>query len=624
MNIAGETITNSSTQSSQVQSDWTQATTTALDYIKNKPTGTLTYNIPNTLVGAKWYRLGTFTAGQNGKSIKISITTQQGYNALITQPSITTLFFSTSNNSSLDPAGFAAVGTHYRTGRGNTITSVKWVGNAAGISATSYDLNVSFSGFSGESSFYSVEFGTGTTWTHNAAIVSVSDPGVASTTVGISTEELYVPTSGTFSATPAASANVLTIIGSSTTGNVVQFSNTVAEGTFIMTSKGYIGIGTTTPAEKLDVSGNVVAAGTISSGTGFMFRNRIINGNLLLWQRGTSFTSTTGAASQVNTADKWSLIYSITTGVITITRVALSATDLPFQKIGAQYSIKYTATTAASNYAYILPVQNIEAYNVNDLNWGTAYGSTVSVSLYLRTNVATNSVVSITLRNSAVTYSYVRPVIIVSSGAWQLVSFTVPAPPNGSTWNANTNGTGIQLFICGFQSTGTATVDTWVNANNIQSTGSINWAATINNYIEFTGVQLEKGIATPFEQIPYNTQLQLCQRYYYQIAAGSVFARFGVAYAVTTISSNVFIPVPVNMRAQPTLNMTFGNFKVDLGTSSQVLTSVTPATGSLVADWTANGVGITVGHAAVTAANLTGFLEAFNTTSASIGFSAEL
>ena len=37
MNIAGETITNSSAQSSQVQSDWTQATTTALDYIKNKP-----------------------------------------------------------------------------------------------------------------------------------------------------------------------------------------------------------------------------------------------------------------------------------------------------------------------------------------------------------------------------------------------------------------------------------------------------------------------------------------------------------------------------------------------------------------------------------------------------------
>ena len=60
----------------------------------------------------------------------------------------------------------------------------------------------------------------------------------------------------TIIATPAAAANVLTVRGSSTTGNVVQFSNT-AGGTFIMTSAGRVGIGTTAPQSSLHVASNV-------------------------------------------------------------------------------------------------------------------------------------------------------------------------------------------------------------------------------------------------------------------------------------------------------------------------------------------------------------------------------
>ena len=69
----------------------------------------------------------------------------------------------------------------------------------------------------------------------------------------------------TFSATPAAAANVLTVVGSSTTGNVVQFSNS-AGGSFVMTNAGRIGIGTGNPGYTLDVAGNLNLSGTISQG----------------------------------------------------------------------------------------------------------------------------------------------------------------------------------------------------------------------------------------------------------------------------------------------------------------------------------------------------------------------
>ena len=59
---------------------------------------------------------------------------------------------------------------------------------------------------------------------------------------------------GTFSVAPAAGANTLTVIGSSTTGNVVQFSNATGTGIFIMTNAGEIGIGTTNPTYPLHVT----------------------------------------------------------------------------------------------------------------------------------------------------------------------------------------------------------------------------------------------------------------------------------------------------------------------------------------------------------------------------------
>mgnify|MGYP006279986531 CR=1 FL=1 len=264
------------------------------------------------------------------------------------------------------------------------------------------------------------------------------------------------------------------------------------------------------------VFGSALQPSYLCAGNLGMFRNRIINGDMRIAQRGPSNIIGTGTNSAY-CVDRWKIDASITTGGVTQSNVVLTSSDTPFQ-YGFKNSLRITASTANTSYSYINTSQNIEGLNISDFMWGTTYGVPVTLSFWMRTNLATNSVVCVTLRNSGGAYSYNAPVTVTASGSWQYVSLSVPAPPNGSTWLTD-NLTGISLTIGGYGSaTLSSSPNTWQAANNVGTTTTTNIWSTLNNYLEFTGVQLEKGmIATPFEFRPYGIELQLCQRYYVQV-----------------------------------------------------------------------------------------------------------
>jgi hypothetical protein len=392
-----------------------------------------------------------------------------------------------------------------------------------------------------------------------------------------------------------------------------------------------VGVGIANPQRALEVAGDLVVGGTISGGAGMgQFRNRIINGDMRIAQRGTSNTSTTTGAT-VFVADRFSMNTPTGPSSVSFTNIqnTLAASDAPYQ-IGFRYSWRSTTNIGIDpdtfNSGFPRIQHSIEGYNISDFNWGTSFGTPVTFSFWFRSNSPSGSIFNIRISNSGASYNYITT--FVYSGAWQYVVTTIPPPPNGSSWDA-TNGQGI--FLCVGELGGGAAFTTpapnsWTSTAAARTvSGTTRWPQTAGNYIEVTGVQLEKGtVATPFEVRPYAQELALCQRYYTQLNAGSTFARFGTAYSVSTTSSNVYVPLPVTLRAQPTLTMTVANFRVDEGSSQQTVTSVTPASGSAITDWQLNAVGLTVGHGAVAAANLPGFLEANGTTSAVLGFSAEL
>jgi hypothetical protein len=283
-----------------------------------------------------------------------------------------------------------------------------------------------------------------------------------------------------------------------------------------VSADGRLGLGVSNPVQALEVAGSAVVAGTLSAGNPLMFRNRIINGDMRIAQRGTTRTTSTGSSGPY-VLDRFYTSYFITTGGLTHNQNTLSVSDAPYQQ-GLRYAMNVVATTACTNYAYIVPSQPLEGYSVQDFNWGTAYGSPVSASFWFKTNAPIGSIFALTLRNynsgpGTSYYCYNDRFATSAVNTWQYFTFQIPPPPSTSTWFAGSAGS-LELDI-GAYTNGLASGTGWVNGNSIGLSDGTNWPATLNNYVAFTGVQLEKGsVATPFEVRPYGVELALCQRYY--------------------------------------------------------------------------------------------------------------
>ena len=350
----------------------------------------------------------------------------------------------------------------------------------------------------------------------------------------------------------------------------------------------------------ISASNNAISVGGeyMSPSSMGMFRNRIINGDMRIAQRGTSGTTSTGTSYVFGCVDRFAVSYNITTGGLTQSQITLTTGDTPYQ-YGFRYSYRVAASTACTNYVWIIPEHVVEANNVADLMWGTSYALPVVLSFWLRTNVATNGKIPVTLRNyGGYNYTYNSDVNVSSSGNWQYVTLTIPGPTSG-TWNMVGSSGGIEVMLGAYQLSRSSVPNTWEALNNIGTTSSTNIWATLNNYVEFTGVQLERGsIATPFEFRPFATELQLCQRYYWRMffTSGNN-VRFGIVSCRSASFVHLTQMLPVTLRANPSAVGGSGTF-----TLHPTLATVTAITGvptdscTFSASWDFTTTGQTAGQ----------------------------
>ena len=282
------------------------------------------------------------------------------------------------------------------------------------------------------------------------------------------------------------------------------------------------------------------AVGIAQSGVNNVsWRNRIINGGMVVDQRATSVTSANW------TVDR----FYYNTGTASKGTAAIS-TNAP---TGFTNSLGFTSSSAYSVAAgdYFGFQQPIEGLNISDLAWGTASAATVTLSFWVRSSLT--GTFGGSLRNSGAARSYVFSYTISAANTWEYKSVTIPGDTSG-TW-LTTNGVGIfvhMTFAAGSNNLGTA--GSWSGSNLVGPTGQTSVVGTNGATFYITGVQLERGTtATPFEYRDYGRELILCQRYYEK---GGMSRRSGNRASGTLESTPLFYKVM--KRANPTLTLSGG------------------------------------------------------------------
>jgi hypothetical protein len=255
----------------------------------------------------------------------------------------------------------------------------------------------------------------------------------------------------------------------------------------------------------------VALAQQASTGVSQGFKNRIINGAMVIDQRNAGASVT---PDNTYTLDRW-FYGSTQNSKVTIQQNAGSVTPpVGFSNyLGVTSSSAYSITS--SDIFYVR--QPIEGFNTADLMFGTANAKTVTLSFWVYSSLT--GTFGGSLRNSASSRSYPYSYTISSANTWEYKTITIPGDTTG-TWVGATNGIGMLVhFGLGVGSTYSGTAGAWAGANYLSATGATSVVGTNGATFYITGVQLEVGsTATSFDTRSIGQELMLCQRYYKRIS----------------------------------------------------------------------------------------------------------
>lgn len=311
-------------------------------------------------------------------------------------------------------------------------------------------------------------------------------------------------------------------------------------------------------------------------------KNKIINGDFGIWQRGTTFNSITGGQYL---ADRWCGIY--VNGTLNVTQQSLTVGD--------------------GSDTYFMQIARTSTHASIDDYWGQKIED-----------------------------------VRIFAGQQVTISFTAKATsgtPVLKTGASQYFGSGGSSEV--FTSIGTHTLSTsWVRYSasvtlpsiSGKTVGSGNWVSTTfqlpvasgNTTIQIRDVQMEAGsTATAFQTATGTIQGELaaCQRYYWRSSSTSsnLYAYMAPAgSASSSTNAAIFAPSPVNMRVVPT-SVDFANLALTDNAANYSVTGLTINTAAC----SPFGTTLSIGSTGLTTARYYALI-ANNSSSAYLGLSAEL
>jgi hypothetical protein len=309
-------------------------------------------------------------------------------------------------------------------------------------------------------------------------------------------------------------------------------------------------------------------------------KNKIINGDFGIWQRGTSFTT-----NSAYTADRFQMV--TTAGQGTVSQQTFTPGAAPVAGYEAQYFLRYNATASNLDPRIIQRIEDVRTFA----------GQTITVSFWAK-SATSNALSAIDIRQD------------FGSGGSTVVILTSPSFTLTSSWVRYS--TTINIPSISGKTIGTN--------NNLRITFDLADSTAFD--FDLWGVQVEAGsIATPFQTATGTIQGELaaCQRYYFRINAKDNYSIFGLANGGTTTAAYGYITPSVRMRAMNSIT----SLNVALLDGPGAVTAITAMAnqGNYTSD-TNYGVAITV--ASGLTANRPYFIQANNNSGAFVAIDGEL
>lgn len=242
-------------------------------------------------------------------------------------------------------------------------------------------------------------------------------------------------------------------------------------------------------------------------------RNFLINGNLDVWQRNTTFSSLSGFSSLTNyTADRFAYGSAGTTSSMNVQR----SSDVPtLAESGhvSNSSIRFSpqvadATVGAGDVALVY--QPIEGYDYNNIK-----GKTVTLSFWVKSSLTGTYCVA--FKNNGADRSYVAEYQVPVANVWSRVSITLALNYTGGTENVD-NGTGLLIewtLMCG--TTFQTTPGVWQNGDFSGTASQVNFNGNTLNQLFLAQIMLTlDSEAVPFVGAGQNIaeEIEMCERYY--------------------------------------------------------------------------------------------------------------
>jgi hypothetical protein len=329
--------------------------------------------------------------------------------------------------------------------------------------------------------------------------------------------------------------------------------------------------------------GDAIDTSVWNVGFGQAGKNKIINGNFGVWQRGTSFTN---PAIGDYIADRFIVQVSGSGATRTYSQQTFTPGTAPVAGYEGTFFLRYARTVAGTGATVDSITQRIEDVR-------TFAGQTATLSFWAKVDSGTPTLTLQARQN-------------FGSGGSAIVTTDVNVTLSTS-WTRYT-----ATFAIGSVSGKTIGTNSYLD---MQFRTALNTVQTLDLW----GVQMEYGSkATPFQTATGTIQgeLSACQRYYWR-QTGTGYMAYGNAFATSTTAGQAYVQNPVMMRATPT-SLDFSGLCFLLpGTAAYAFTATT------FQDASAFGSTLNFTGATGLTANRPYFLTNNNTTGF-IGVSAEL